>query len=81
MMQGTVNAKLEAVAAAESARHGVAADNRPHHIQIAAPQGAAADKAREDFIEEFRRANAEVLQDPEVAAEFEKSLRERFPDR
>jgi hypothetical protein len=58
-----------------------AADNRRHHIQIAAPQGAAADKAREELIEEFRRANAKVLQDPEVAAEFEKSLRERFPER
>jgi hypothetical protein len=56
-------------------------DDPRHHRVIPALQGAAADQAREQLIEEFRKANADLLQDPEVAAEFEKSLRERFPDR
>ncbi len=56
-------------------------DDPRHRRTVPALQGAEADRVREEIIEEFRKANAEVLQDPEVAAEFEKSLHERFPDR
>ncbi|HEX5106133.1 MAG TPA: phage holin family protein [Pirellulaceae bacterium] len=58
-----------------------AADDRPQHVPLDAAQAAANDRARKQMIEDFRRENADLLQNPEVAAEFEKKLREQFPDR
>lgn len=52
-----------------------------HQLVIPAPQGAAADRARQELLDEMRKANAEVLKDPAVAAEFEKSIRDRLGDR
>lgn len=58
----------------------VAADPR-HEFHRPALQGAEAERIREQRIEEHRREFADILSDPEMAAEFEKSLREQFPDR
>ena len=57
------------------------ADDPRHHFERPALQGAEADRIREQRIEEHRREFADILKDPEMAAEFEKSLREQFPDR
>jgi hypothetical protein len=52
-----------------------------HEFHRPALQGAEAERIREQRIEEHRREFADILKDPEMAAEFEKSLREQFPDR
>jgi hypothetical protein len=52
-----------------------------HEFHRPALQGAEAERIREQRIEEHRREFADILSDPEMAAEFEKSLREQFPDR
>lgn len=56
-------------------------DDTRHHFERPALKGAEADRILEQRIEEHRREFADILKDPEVAAEFEKSLRERFPNR
>jgi hypothetical protein len=57
------------------------ADDRQHHFERPGLKGPEADRILEQRIEEHRREFADILKDPEMAAEFEKSLRERFPDR
>jgi hypothetical protein len=56
-------------------------DDPRHHFERPALEGAEADRILEQRIEEHRREFADILKDPEMAAEFEKSLRERLPNR
>jgi hypothetical protein len=58
-----------------------AAADPQHEFHRPALPAAEAERLREEMIEEHRRRFADILKDPEMAAEFEKSLQEQFPDR